>query len=78
MPMLYAKCQCGTESREITKIDTDGWITLKNGNKRFDPTAPKLIKGTPIIKCTQCGTLNLATDDPKAVRSFLKFNYLED
>jgi hypothetical protein len=80
MPMLYTKCHCGTETREIVPIDTDGYITLKNGRKRFNPDAAKAVDN-PImqrsLKCKGCGKFNAVTDDPKAVNSFIQFNFME-
>ena len=77
MPMLYTKCPCGTETREIAKINTDGYITLPNGRKRFNPDAPKATGKPVTLKCKSCGSFNPVAADPKAVPSFLAFNYME-
>lgn len=75
--MAYAKCQCGTESREIVPIDKTGYTQLPNGNWRFNPNAPKAEPTVQKVKCTECGKFNDTAPDPASVRSFLKFNFME-
>lgn len=77
MPMLYTKCHCGTETREIVPIDTDGYITLKNGRKLFNPDAAKPTGKLVTLVCKSCGKFNPVTEDPKAVNSFIQFNFME-
>jgi hypothetical protein len=77
MPVRYYKCTCGVEQREITKIDTEGYIALPNGRHRFDPAAAKLAPIVHTKKCT-CGEVVIETEDPKAVRSFIQFNFMAD
>jgi len=76
MPMLYFKCECGKEHRKIVPIDRTGYFQLPNGNWRFDPNAPKAAPKPQTDPC-ECGKVVVGTDDPKAVWSFLKFNFME-
>jgi hypothetical protein len=77
MPVLYFKCDEGHEKREITKIDTTGWIKLPNGRSRFNPDAPKIVDVAQTRTC-ECGKEMTQGPDPKAVNSFLAFNFMED
>ena len=76
MPMLYFKCECGKEHREIVPIDHSGYKQLPNGSWRFDPNAPQ-VPPVQHLRACECGETTVGTDDPKAVRSFLKFNFME-
>ncbi len=76
MPMQYFKCECGTEKRNIVKMDRTGYTLQKNGKWLFDPTAPKVEKVPETMTCG-CGKTVTESPDPKAVSSFLAFNYME-
>ena len=76
MPMQYFKCECGAEKRNIVKHDRTGYRQLKNGNWRFDPDAPKVDKVPETMTC-ECGKTVTESQDPKAVNSFIQFNFME-
>jgi hypothetical protein len=77
MPMLYFKCSCGNEQHKIAPIDRTGYKQMPNGAWRFDPDAPKVELTPNTVECTACGGTIIETPDPKAVKSFLKLNWLE-
>lgn len=79
MPMLYFKCECGTEHREIVPISKAGGTDRGNGRTAFfyDPTA---VKAEPTVRthvCSDCGEPVSETQDPQAVPSGVYFNWLE-
>jgi hypothetical protein len=72
--MLYFKCTCGEEHREIAPMDKRGYTELPNGRFRFNPDAPVLEELEHSHTCSVCHHRTKATPDPKAVRSFVKFD----
>lgn len=81
MPVVYFKCECGTEHRDVRPMSHHACTQNKRGNWELDLTLYRKLGPAPpaLHTCQSCGKeVTSSMVDPKGVPTKFLFNYMAE